>query len=267
MTVTACVPCYNNESTVGDSVRSLLEQSRASDVIEVLAIDDGSTDQTAVKAKLGGATVVSMGTNQGRGAVRARAIEIARGELLLSVDATAFLAPDFLEKALPWFDDPRMAAVFGGITQQRSRTAVDRWRGRHLYKDEDKGGVTEKLITWGILMRRSAILDAGNFDPSLRHSEDAELGNRVLAKGWKLAYEPSAIVTTMTSNTLGEVLERYWRWYGGVNPKFHFKDYARASWYSLRVLAVRDLRSRDLPGAAISLILPHYCAFRSLRGR
>jgi len=265
MTISACVPCHNNEATITKAVRSLSAQTVKP--IEVFGVDDGSTDRSAEIARETGAKVVAMGANLGRGAARAKAIEVSSGDLVLSVDGTAALAPDFTGKVLPWFDDPKMAAVFGRITQSSPRGPVDRWRGRHLYKldETDEARIADSLITWGVMMRRSAILEVGNFDASLRHSEDAELGERLIAAGWKIGYEPSALVQTLVSNTLGQVMERYWRWNSGVRPVFRFRDYLRMISYSCKVLAARDLRSRDLPSAAFSVLLPHYCAYRTLR--
>ena len=259
------MPFYNNEATVGVAVRSLVGQTKA--VLEVLAIDDGSTDGSARVAEEAGARVVSLGSNRGRGAARARAVEEAQGDYLLSVDGAASLAPDFLERCLPWFEDKSTAAVYGKVVQLPPKSVADRWRGRHLYQLEEKheAGPAGSLITGGVVLRRSAVLAVGNFDAGLRHSEDFELGRRLLAAGWKIVYEPSAEVTTLVSNSLMQILERYWRWYAGVTPAFRLKHYARMVWYSLKVLAVRDLRHGDFQCAAVSLFMPHYCAYRSLR--
>lgn len=267
MLISACVPCFNNEATIGCAVRSLFEQSIPPS--EVFVVDDGSKDRSADRSVEAGARVVSSDQNLGRGAIRARAIETGSGDLLLSVDATAKLSPDFGEKTLPWFEDPKVAAVYGRITQPPAQRVADRWRGRHLYRlgETHEPGPATTLITGGVIMRRSAILEVGNFDTTLRHSEDRELGRRLLAGGWKIIYEPRAVVTTLVSNTVAQALERYWRWNSGVRPEFRFRDYAKMTWYSMKVLAARDLRSRDLGCAVMSAILPHYCALRTLRGR
>src|SRR5436190_14285426 len=77
--ISGYVPCFNDEETVADAVRSLQEQTVA--VAEIFVVDDGSTDASARKANGTGARLVSLGSNQGRGAARARAILEAQGEL------------------------------------------------------------------------------------------------------------------------------------------------------------------------------------------
>ncbi|MBC8063835.1 MAG: glycosyltransferase, partial [Chlorobia bacterium] len=232
----------------------------------VFVLIDVPPAPTPAAAGGAGAWVVTLHANRGRGAARARAIMETDADLLLSVDGTSALAVDFLELTSPWFEDPKVAAVYGRIGQLPPKGAVDRWRGRHLYKLEERHEpqFVQSLASGGGLLRRSAILEVGNFDASLRHSEDFDLGERLFAAGWKIVYEPRARLTTLVSNSLLQVFERYWRWHAGVNPKFGLSGYLRHWWYSVKVIAAEDIRSGDLACAAMTLFLPHYCAWRSL---
>lgn len=265
MRIAGCVPAYNNESTIAAAIASLKAQTIPLD--DIFVVDDGSTDSTAKVAMEAGARVVSMESNQGRGAARAKAIEETQADLLLSVDGTNALAPDFLAKSLPWFEDSSVAAVYGRITQSSPKTSVDRWRGRHLYKlDEVPGsGVSEHLSSWGFAQRVALIAAIGNFNSSCRHSEDAELGKRLSSRGYKIIYEPQAILTTLTSNTLKQVFERYWRWNQATDGKSSLRSFAKFWWYSLKVLALRDVKRGDLLSALYSALLPYYCAYRSAK--
>lgn len=263
MRVAGCVPAYNNESTIAAAIASLKAQTIPLD--DIFIVDDGSTDSTAKVAIEAGARVISMGINQGRGAARARAIEETQADLLLSVDGTNVLTPDFLAKTFPWFEDSSVAAVYGRITQSSPRSSVDRWRGRHLYKEDEPQSysVSQHLASGGFTQRTIHLMAAGNFDTSCRHSEDAELGKRLTSLGYKVIYEPQAVLTTLTSNTLMQVFERYWRWNQAADAKNSLRNFAKFWWYSLKVLALRDVKRGDLPSALYSAILPYYCAYRS----
>ncbi|HJP82437.1 MAG TPA: glycosyltransferase family 2 protein [Fimbriimonadaceae bacterium] len=264
MTVSGCVPTFNNEATLNAALESLKCQTTPLDSIFV--IDDGSTDGSATVAHRAGVEVVSLGQNQGRGAARATAIDHCHSELLLSVDGTAALASDFLQIALPHMQDPKVAAVYGSIHGSPAKSVADRWRERHLYSTSAESATeTDALITWGCLLRLEAVHGVGNFDRTCRHSEDAELGVRLRQADWKLIYEPTAKVTTLVSNPLPQVLERYWRWNAGVQPSFGFRGYLKMIGYSLKVLARRDWQAHDFPASLVSLWLPHYCALQSLR--
>lgn len=65
------------------------------------------------------------------------------------------------------------------------------------------------------LIRKSALLAVGKFNTLLRHSEDAELGKRLLAAGYDIVFDPSATYICNVRNTLIQVLECYWHWLGG----------------------------------------------------
>lgn len=261
--LSAYVPCFNNAATISAALHSLQQQSLAPD--ELFLIDDHSSDHSCTIAEALGVAVVSMRHNSGRGAVRSKALEIVQHEFVVSCDATNFLPADFVARALPHFSDPRVAAVFGRIWQSNARTPADRWRGRHLFKIHEALPLQHGalLSTYGCVLRRSAVLDVGNFNPSLRHSEDVELGQRLLAAGYDVIFDPSLHVISGVSNSWSQVLERYWRWHAGPAETISLLAYARQVWYSLRVMVYQDLLALDLATLPMSLLCPHYQFWRS----
>src|SRR3990170_4460046 len=85
-TISAIVPVYNEESTVGSVVRALLSNPIFS---EVICVDDGSSDRSlGILRDFGGAmTLIEVERNRGKGNALARGVAAARGELVLFVDA------------------------------------------------------------------------------------------------------------------------------------------------------------------------------------
>jgi GT2 family glycosyltransferase len=119
------------------------------------------------------------------------------------------------------------------------------------------------LATWGVLTRKSHILAVGNFDASLRHSEDVDLGERLLAKGYEVVFDPALHTSSLAVNTLAQVLERYWRWYAGKEERVSWRGYGKQIAYSLKVMARRDFQEGDALGIPISLLSPHYQFWKS----
>jgi glycosyltransferase involved in cell wall biosynthesis len=261
--LSAYIPFYNNRATIVSALQSLQAQYIPPD--ELFAIDDGSTDGGSDLVEASGFACFRHPSNLGRGSTRHQAMLQASSDLVLCCDATNRLPPDFLERLLPWMDDPMVAAVYGWIQDPHPRGAVSRWRARHLFKSEHPMVVTRKapLITYGTLLRRSAVLAVGNFNPTLKHTEDAELGDRLLSAGYDIIFDPSVLVLCNVQNSLGEVLERYWRWYAGAEPQASLKGYFKSIVYSLKVSAWQDISRKDLSAAIISLICPHYQFWRS----
>lgn len=264
--LSAYVPCYNRADTIRAAVESLLAQTVPPG--EVLVIDDGSTDGSAGRLAGLPVRILRNDTNLGRGAARARALREAAGEFVLSVDATFVLPPNFAEALLPWFEDGNVAGVCGRIDQAPPRTTADRWRARHLYRLNSPLAQTvrRKMVfqPFGAIVRRAHVLDVGNFDATLRHAEDAELGARLLAAGRDVIYDPALAACSISSDTVATALERYWRWNGGARVNATWRDYLRNFRYTLH-LAVADLRARDPASAVISLMVPHYCYWKSRR--
>ncbi len=264
--VSAYVPYYNNASTLARVIKSI--QAQTHPVAEILIIDDGSAEPDPLQQILMSFPKVKpiwQGQNRGRGAARAVAMEAVQHEFVLCCDATNLLAPQFVEQALFWVADPQVAAVFGRITQAPKGSLVHRWRGRHLFKAEmpmstRRGAL---LSTYGALVRRSLVLEVGNYDPRLRHSEDADLGQRLRDAGHDVVFDPQLQITSIADNTLPQVLERYWRWNAGVRETISALDYLKLISYSIKVMARQDWVAHDPSCIPLSLLAPHYQFWRS----
>jgi glycosyltransferase involved in cell wall biosynthesis len=261
------VPAYNAAATVGEAVRSLRVQSPTS--LEVLVIDDGSTDATALVAEQAGAKVIRLPVNSGRGAVRARAMELLDADLIVSLDAANHVPPDFVATTLPSFADARVAAVVGHWSAPETGGVAERWRARHLYKvsRQPAAGHDRSLATHGCVLRRSAVLAAGNFDPALRHTEDAMLGRQLQTLGHRIVACPAAMVMPLTVDSLPGLVRRYWRWHAGPKESWSVRHYLDSVKNALFVMLPLDRQARDVPSALFTLVLPHWVAFHTLGRR
>lgn len=83
-TVTVVIPAYNEEAVISQTVAG----ARAlPGVIQVIVVDDGSTDKTPEKAAAAGAEVIRTGVNRGKGDALKLGVKAAQGEFLLLLDA------------------------------------------------------------------------------------------------------------------------------------------------------------------------------------
>ena len=263
---TAYIPVYNQAATLGACLAALRAQTIPP--AEILVVDDGSTDESVKIAQAAGATVLRQSGNFGRGAARARAMKAAKNEFVLGCDAGNRLPPDFAARALAHFANaPRLGAVHGWFLQSNTGNAVQRWRSRHLFARPSAALVREAThITSGGVVRRSAVLEVGNYDEKLRAAEDAELGHRLRAAGWEIWLDPDLGIECLTTDTAASVFERYARWneIEAPTPDTRLgRDYGKRLAYAIKVLAARDIRARDWAGVPLSLALPHYLARRA----
>lgn len=258
MDISAYIPCFNNRATLADTIRSL--QSQQPPVDDLWVIDDGSTDGSGEIARSLGTKLVRHDQNLGRGAARARAMQETRQELVLGVDATVVVPPDFLSRAMAWFGSQATAAVCGRAVDPHADTVVRRWQARHVYQDGARLALTRTgpLASGACLVRKPALTRVGGFNPRLRHGEDHDLGLRLLASGYEVIADPALTFTCHKLLTVNRALERYWRWYTGPAESLSVKGYVRHTAFAVKVMAREDLAARDPAGALLSLVCPHY---------
>lgn len=116
--VAIVMPAFNEEQVIARSLRSLLALDYPVDKLELVAVDDGSTDQTlarmrAVAAESPRVRVIELGHNQGKRAAMAAGMRATDAEILAFVDSDSSLEPDALHKLMQGFADDRVGAVCG----------------------------------------------------------------------------------------------------------------------------------------------------------
>lgn len=268
--ISAHIPFFNNIDTLELVIQSISSQCIKSGDINIY--DDGSCkDPTSICVSTN-TKLHQFKKNKGRGFIRNKATSIAASDLILFCDATNILSENFIKEALHYFDQKEVAAVSGKILNHPNfKNFSSEWRGRHLFKEcFDFGSVAREatsLTTYGTILRRSAVLAVGNFDSQLTHSEDKELGIRLLKAGYKIIGDPNLSVYSIKKETTLSVLERYWRWYGGTGEKFSLQNYLHAIKSSLRPMIQQDIRAKDWRSVFISFLCPHYGFFRHLYRR
>lgn len=109
--VSVVIPCYNAEAFIGETIESVLRQTRAVD--EVIVVDDGSRDSSAEIAESFGDPVrVVRQENRGECGARNRGVKEARGEIIAFLDADDLWHPEKIERQLAYFDEhPGVGAV------------------------------------------------------------------------------------------------------------------------------------------------------------
>ena len=268
--ISAHIPFFNNIDTLEKVINCISSQGIKFSDINIY--DDGSQTDPSSICNSTSTKLHQFKKNKGRGFIRNKAACDARSDLILFCDATNILAEHFIEDALHHFDQNHVAAVSGKISNHPNLCNFSStWRGRHLFKESfEYGSIAQEassLTTYGTILRRSAVLDVGNFNSELVHSEDRELGNRLLKAGYKIIGDPNLTVYSIKKDTTLSVLERYWRWYGGADEKFTLRDYWHAIKASFRPMMQEDMRENDWKSAFISFLCPHYGFYRYLYRR
>ena len=113
------VPAFNEEDAVATSIRSLLEVDYPEDKLEIVAVDDGSTDRTlgemcTVAQESGDRVqVISFPENRGKRRAMAAGIRATNAEIIVVVDSDSMVAKDGLRKIVQPFVNEKIGAVCG----------------------------------------------------------------------------------------------------------------------------------------------------------
>ena len=213
--ISVYVPAYNSAEFLSRAIDGLLAQALPAN--EILVIDDGSRDATAeIAARYPDVTLVRHAQNSGLGAARNTGFRTARNEIVASLDADCVPDPGWLAGLSRHFDDPKVAGVGGRLIEGNQRTVADRWRRAHMAQEWGEKPLRNPKFLFGCnnMFRKSAVLEAGGYDESMRtNGEDTDVSRRLRDKGWDLLYDPEARVVHQRHDTAQSILDTYWRWW------------------------------------------------------
>lgn len=165
-------------------------------VLEVVVIDDGCSDDGPARCRAAGFTVIPSGGRKGPGACRNQAAQLARGDVLLFIDADVVMHDDVPERVADWFERRAdVVALFGAYDDRpHARGIVSRYRNLlHHFTHSAHAGEASTFWAGCGAVRRAAFLAAGGFDadyyavPSI---EDIELGYRLRRAGGVILLDP-----------------------------------------------------------------------------
>lgn len=176
--ISVILPVYNGELFLSEAIQSILRQNYHP--LEIIIVDDGSTDKTAeVAAQFKDIAHYVYQLNSGPSAARNRGIRMATGNVIAFLDADDFWSENALKKQLDYLvANPDVEIVHGHL--QNIYLSTDT-KNKTLVKNFGKPRVSFNV---GSAVYRKSVFDKiGLFDETLRHSEDVELLVRVKENG------------------------------------------------------------------------------------
>ena len=229
--VTLLIPAYNEAAVIGNSVRAALAIDYPR--LEILVLDDGSTDDTAAAATAAAAAdrrvrVITDEVHLGKADRLNHGVREAAHELLIVADADTAVQPGAVRALVASISrSPRIAAVAGGpqVTNRGSLLAALQVLEfasivgliRRTQALAGRVGVVAGVIG---IFRRSALLEVGGYDGRMA-TEDIDLTYRLLLAGWETDFEPNAVAGMEVPTTLRALWMQRTRWARGQGEVLH----------------------------------------------
>lgn len=191
------IPCFNEENNIGPCIDSIRAQDFSKNGYEIIAVDNGSIDDTVriireKRVKLGNAE------KKGPAAAKNRGIEIAKGEIIVFLDADCIAGKDWLKNLIKPFENSGVGCVAGEIQGFEPNTHLERFLNmrKHLSQSSNvRHPFLPYAATANAAYRREVFDRVGRFDENLIIGEDADFSWKMQIKTQlELYYNPDAVV-------------------------------------------------------------------------
>jgi len=184
--VSVIIPNYNYSRSLPLCLRALAEQSYPR--MEVIVVDDCSSDDSVEVARAHDVTVLSTERNSGCAGARNLGVRHAAGEIYFFLDSDVALDRDAVRNAVEALEgDPRIGAVCGVYEAEPliRDSLVEECRSlqAHYWRCSSEGEVSF-LFPSLCAMRATAFHDVGPFNPRLRETEEIDYGQRLTRAGY-----------------------------------------------------------------------------------
>jgi glycosyltransferase involved in cell wall biosynthesis len=206
------VPAFNAEGTIGSCIEALLGQDYPADRLEVIAVDNRSTDGTAAAMRRYPVRVLSERRLQSSYAARNTGLAAARGHVLLFTDADCVPDAEWARRLVAALADDDAGGAAGRIEAVPGGTLVERFQVEAGVLDAARAFTRPALPfaqTANAAYRRVVFERVGLFDPTLVSGGDLDFAWRMQRAGWGLAYAPGAVVRHQHRRTFQGLVRLY----------------------------------------------------------
>ena len=205
MIISVLIPAYNEAERIADTIRAVRSLPYP---LEIIVVDDGSTDSTAEKAA--GADFVHRQRNGGKGKALNEALRLAQGEILLLLDADLGGSASEAEKLLlPLLEeradmmialfprDPNTKAGGAGFVVRRAREGIFRLTGRTM----------SAPLSGQRAVKREVVIACGGFAEGW--GVEVALTVQALKKDYRVEEVETQMRHRVTGRSFGSILHRY----------------------------------------------------------
>jgi len=255
---------FNEEKGIAATLQSLLALEYPKEKLEIIVVDDGSTDTTLSIARQYASDPrvrVFSKENGGKHTAMNYGLSHTSAELIGCLDADSIVDPRALERIAVVFANSRVAAVTPGIHAKETSNLL-----QHMQKVEYRLSLFNRFMLAALgsafitpgpfsIFRTSVVRELGGWKHG-HSTEDMEMALHMQQEGFLIANCPSAVVHTSTPLTLSKLFKQRVRWtYGFIRNAVDYRHMIGAQRYG-------NLGIFILPTALISIVTAIYSFLR-----
>ena len=193
--VSILIPCFNNEAFVGEAIESALSQTYSN--IEVIVVDDGSTDQSLDIIKSFEKKIKWLsGPNRGACAARNAALKLSQGQFIQFLDADDLIDKQKISKQIVKLTTKDIDISFCQADYFNSAGPLESNHPGYLAPSSDHLAyiLSHGFGTATALHKKSRILDVGGFRENLKRAQEKDLHIRLVSRGARIHVIPDRLV-------------------------------------------------------------------------
>lgn len=212
--VSIVVPAFNAQQTLAHTIQSLLSQDYPGE-IEVIIVDDGSTDETRRIVQSFSTAKFIRQSNAGPAAARNRGAADSKGEIILFTDSDCVAHRDWVGKIVDGFNVERVGAVCGSYGIANPNKVLAKCIHQEiLYRHRVlMNSFPRAFGSYNVGIKRAVFFEVGGFNENYRRAsgEDNDLSYKILKSGRRIFFNKSALVDHHHTTQVRKYLKEQWR--------------------------------------------------------
>lgn len=227
--VSVIIPAYNEEKRIANAIEAVLRQTYPRERMEIIIVDDGSTDKTCEIVFRYPVKLIRHNKNRGDSASRNTGAKNAMGEIIATTDADDEVDENWLINIAKHYSETNVGSVIGSShivyneENWQQRIIAELFicmRGsdavKSIYNAKDRVG-SNKSMGSNQSFRKSVFFEIGGYDMGLTAGMEQDIVWRVEIAGYKSAFERNAVVHIFPRNNFKKYIKyAYLRGKGGI---------------------------------------------------
>jgi len=224
--VTIVIPAYNEEQSIEKSIKSVIELDYPAKKLQLIAVDDGSTDSTLKKMKSAAKRysshdiMIISQKNGGKYTALNKGLSNAKGEFFVCLDADSYAKPDALRKMIPYFKSEKVGIVIPMMKVSNPKNFLEKMQWYEYLINKLYSKFISRLNCLHVApgpfssYRTKILRELGGFVKG-HNTEDLEIALRMQRSHYKIIQVMEAEVTTVSPTNIKDLYYQRKRWNKG----------------------------------------------------